>query len=135
VKVAVFNNADGGVSVVIPAQNTRMSEAEILDRDAPGAVHVDVAALPVDRTFRRAWRLSGGAVVVDAAAALAMAHEMRRAKRDADFEPLDREATIPAKARGAETARQAIRDRYAKVQTDMDAAPDVAALRALVKSL
>jgi len=121
--------------VVIPAQNARMSEAQILERDAPGAVQIDADTLPIDRTFRCAWRLSCGAVVEDRTTALALAHDCRRAKRDAEFAPLDREATIPAKARDAETARQVIRAKYATVQKDMDAAPDVDALRTIVKGL
>lgn len=135
-KVAVFDNGAGGVSVIVPAPKSRLSAAEIFAKDAPaGAVQVDAATLPVDRTFRAAWRLAGGAVVEDHAAALAMAHDMRRAKRDAELAPLDREVTVPGKEASAEAARQAVRDRHAQVQIDMDAAPDVDALRALVKGL
>lgn len=57
-------------------------------------------------------------------------HEKRRAKRAAEFAPLDVEATIPAKAAQAEAARQAIRDKYAAMQAAIDAAGTVDALKA-----
>lgn len=49
-------------------------------------------------------------------------HDMRRAKRAEEFAPLDIQATIPAKAEEAETARQIIRDKYAAIQSQIDAA-------------
>lgn len=49
-------------------------------------------------------------------------HEMRRAERAKEFAPLDVKATIPSEAAAAEAARQAIRDKYAVVQMEIDAA-------------
>ena len=49
-----------------------------------------------------------------------IAHDKRRAARSAEFAPLDIKATIPAEAQAAETARQAIRDKYATMQTAID---------------
>lgn len=54
--------------------------------------------------------------------AKAVAHDVRRAKRAEEFAPLDIKATIPAEAAAAEAARQAVRDKYAAVQTEIDAA-------------
>lgn len=54
--------------------------------------------------------------------AKAIGHDMRRAARAAEFAPLDVKATIPSEAEAAETARQAIRDKYAAIQTNIDAA-------------
>ena len=61
--------------------------------------------------------------------AKAIAHDIRRAKRAAEFAPLDVEATIPAKAASAEAARQAIRDKHAQIQADIDAATTVDKLK------
>lgn len=67
--------------------------------------------------------------------AKSIAHERRRAARAAEFAPLDIEATIPAKAAQAEAARQAIRDKYATLQTQMDAAKDIAGLKKIIEGL
>ena len=57
--------------------------------------------------------------------AKSVAHDMRRAARAAEFAPLDIKATIPSEAAAAEAARQFIRDKYASVQTAIDAATTV----------
>ena len=67
--------------------------------------------------------------------AKAFAHDKRRAVRAAEFAPLDIEATIPAKAAAAEAKRQAIRDADAVLQTQIDAALTVDALKALLDDL
>ena len=64
-----------------------------------------------------------------------IAHEVRRAKRAEEFAPLDVKATIPSEAVAAEEARAAIRAKYADVQTSIDAAADVDALKAIVEGL
>jgi hypothetical protein len=61
-----------------------------------------------------------------------IAHEKRRAARSAEFAPLDIKATIPSEAVAAEAARQLIRDKYAGLQIDIDAAADVVELKSLV---
>lgn len=53
--------------------------------------------------------------------ARAIAHDKRRAIRSVEFAPLDIEATIPAKAAAAEAKRQAVRDKYDRVQAQIDA--------------
>lgn len=57
--------------------------------------------------------------------AKAIGHDMRRAKRAEEFAPHDEVIAkrIPGKDEAeAEAARQAIRDKYAAVQTEIDAA-------------
>lgn len=67
--------------------------------------------------------------------AKAIVHDKRRAVRAAEFAPLDVKATIPSEAAAAEAARQAIRDKYAAIQSDIDAAPGVPELKLIVDSL
>ena len=67
--------------------------------------------------------------------AKAICHEKRRAARSAEFAPLDVKATIPSEATAAEAARQAVREKYATVQTQIDAASDVTALKTIVEGL
>ena len=61
--------------------------------------------------------------------AKAIAHDIRRAARAEEFKPLDVKATIPAEVAEAEAARQAIRDKYAQIQADIDAATTVDKLK------
>lgn len=59
---------------------------------------------------------------VDLDKAKEIGHEMRRAERAKEFAPLDVKVTIPSEAAAAEAARQAIRDKYATIQNEIDAA-------------
>lgn len=71
-------------------------------------------------------------IVIDINKAKAIAHDARRAARAAEFAPLDVKATIPSEAAAAEAARQAVRDKYAALQTQMDAAQTPEQLKALM---
>lgn len=57
-------------------------------------------------------------------------HDMRRAARAKEFAPLDIKATIPSEAAAAEAERQKIRDKYAAMQTAIDAAATPEAIKA-----
>lgn len=64
-------------------------------------------------------------IVINLDKAKTIAHEMRRAAREAEFAPHDAVIAkqIPgADAQQAELARQAIRDKYAAMQVAIDAA-------------
>ena len=64
-----------------------------------------------------------------------LVHDKRRAARSAEFAPLDVKATIPSEAVAAEAARQAVREKYAAIQADIDTAPGVPELKLIVESL
>lgn len=74
-------------------------------------------------------------IVINIDKAKAIAHDKRRAARAEEFAPLDIKATIPSEAAAAESARQAVREKYAAIQTNIDAAADVAALKTIVEAL
>ena len=61
-------------------------------------------------------------ITVDMTKAKAVAHDKRRQARAEEFAPLDIKATIPAEAEAAEAARQVVREKYATMQEQMDAA-------------
>jgi hypothetical protein len=64
-------------------------------------------------------------IVVNIDKAKAIGHDMRRAARAEEFKPHDEVIMkqIPGvDAQAAEAARQAIRDKYAAIQADIDAA-------------
>ena len=74
-------------------------------------------------------------IVIDLTKAKAITHDARRAARAQEFAPLDVKATIPSEAVAAEAARAAIRTKYADMQTAVDAAADVAALKTIMEQL
>ena len=74
-------------------------------------------------------------IVIDLTKAKAITHDKRRAARSAEFAPLDIKATIPSEAAAAEAARAAIRVKYADIQTAVDAAADVPALKGIMEQL
>ena len=74
-------------------------------------------------------------IIVNLAKAKTIVHDKRRAARAAEFAPLDIKATIPSEAAAAEAARQAIRDKYATMQTEIDAAPGVPELKLIADAL
>lgn len=61
-----------------------------------------------------------------------VAHQLRRDARAAEFAPLDIQATVPALSVQAEVARQAVRDKYAVMQEQIDAAQTVEEMKALL---
>lgn len=74
-------------------------------------------------------------IVIDIDKAKAITHDIRREARAAEFAPLDVKATIPSEAAAAEAARQAVREKYAAIQTDIDTAPGIAELKFIVEQL
>jgi len=62
-------------------------------------------------------------------------HEARRTKRAEEFSPLDVKATIPSEATAAEEARQAVRDKYAAIQSNIDNAQGVDELKAVLENM
>ncbi len=63
-------------------------------------------------------------ITVNIDKAKTIGHEIRRANRDAEFKPYDDAIAkqIPGQLEDAETARQAIRDKYAVIQTQINQA-------------
>ena len=54
----IFQNDEGGVSVIVPAPNSGLTIEQIAKKDVPaGKEHwiVDASEIPTDRTFRNAW--------------------------------------------------------------------------------
>jgi len=62
-------------------------------------------------------------------------HDIRRAKRTAEFAPLDIKATSPSEAAAAEAARQAVREKYAAIQADINAALGLPELKLIAEQL
>jgi hypothetical protein len=57
-KRIIYKTTDGGVAVIVPADECGLTIEEIASKDVPaGSPYkiVDVADIPTDRTFRNAW--------------------------------------------------------------------------------
>lgn len=67
--------------------------------------------------------------------AKAIAHDIRRANRTAEFSPLDIKATIPSEASAAEAARQVVREKYALLQEAIDSSQNISELKLIVDTL
>lgn len=74
-------------------------------------------------------------ITINITKAKSIAHDARRTARSAEFAPLDTKATIPSEAAAAEAARAVVRTKYAEMQTAVDAATDVAALKTIMEQL
>jgi hypothetical protein len=77
-------------------------------------------------------------IIINIEKAKDIAHEIRRAKRAEEFAPYDEVIMkqIPdVDATEAEASRQAIRDKYATIQTNINSIADVESLTTLVSEL
>lgn len=74
-------------------------------------------------------------ITVNINKAKAITHDIRRLARSSEFAPLDVKATIPSEAVAAEAARQAVREKYAAIQTNIDVAANVDELKIIVDLL
>jgi hypothetical protein len=77
-------------------------------------------------------------IEIDITKARAIAHDKRRAARSAEFSPLDEVIAkkIPGTdVQAVEVERQAVREKYATIQTQIDGAADVGALKTIVEGL
>ena len=54
----IYANDNGGISIVVPADNTDLTLEQIKDKDCPSGktvYTVDKSEIPTDRSFRDAW--------------------------------------------------------------------------------
>jgi hypothetical protein len=57
-KRIVYQNNEGGISIIVPAEECGLTIEEIAAKDVPAGKQyhiVDVSEIPTDRTFRGAW--------------------------------------------------------------------------------
>ena len=124
-KRIIFQNSEGGVSVIIPTESV-----ELALKDVPEGVAYEIVeddAIPADRFFRNAWVANGAAVDVDLGKAKDIGHDIRRQQRAEEFKPFDEiiAKQIPGlDATEAEASRAQIRFKYGLIQDVIDAASD-----------
>ena len=57
-KSLIYNNDEGGISIITPADNCELSLAQIIDKDVPNGKSYTIvpkSEVPTDRSFRNAW--------------------------------------------------------------------------------
>lgn len=137
-KRVVWTNPDGSVSVLVPAPGV---DEAVWRKDIPSGVNpieTDTDHMPKDRLFRAAWKASADGCTECPVKAKEVAHALRRAKRAAEFAPLDTAiaARIPGTDEAAlEAQRQAIRDKHANAQIRIDAAQSPKELKDVLETL
>jgi len=135
----IYTRPDGGVSVVTPVRNTlpvleSLTDAEIEQRawnklppDAIDPRFVEADAIPVDRSFREAWKADGAAIAHDMAKCREIHKERLRQLRAPKLAALDTEymradeAGDAAKKAEIAARKQALRD--------VTKAPEISAAR------
>lgn len=139
-KRIIYTKPDGGVAIIIPA-DCGLTVEQIAAKDVPAGAEfeiVDVSEIPSDRTFRAAWEKGAAGVVINVEKAREVAHDARRAKRAAEFAPLD--DAIAKQLPGVDIAevegqRNGVRVKYEKAQTDIDKAATVEEIKAVIGGL
>lgn len=133
----IFQNSQGGVSVIIPTGE--LSIEEVAAKDVPQGVAYEIVeddAIPSDRFFRNAWVANGAAVDVDLGKAKDIGHDIRRQQRAEEFKPYDEVIMkqIPgADAVAAEEARQQVRFKYALIQDAINVASTTDEIKAALE--
>jgi hypothetical protein len=138
----IYTRLDGGLSIVGPVRNTLggmlTTDAEIEQRawdklpdDAINPQYVDESVIPTDRTFRNAWVVEAGTVIVDIDKAKALTKDRLRAERKPLLEAQDVEFQR-AQETGADIAeiikeKQRLRD----ITKQVDALTSIDELKAL----
>ena len=123
-----------GVAIIHPTGE--LSIEECAKQSVPAGVPYSIVnddEIPTDRTFRNAWEKSGNTVTHNLTKCKAISHDKRRAARENEFAPLDKQATIPTMAAKAEKQRQVVREKYAVMQTSIDAATTVDELKTALR--
>lgn len=134
-KVAIYDNEDGGVSVVIPAPNVSFTEA--VKNAVPEGVQFRVMNkkdLP-EYLFRDAWIRVNKEVHINVERAKEKVHRLRRIAREEEFAPHDEIVMkqIPGKdAKKAEQERVKIRAKHAKIQDRIDACTSPDELKTII---
>jgi len=142
----IYANVDGAVSVVTPAPDAELTIEEIALKDVPDGLSyeiVDVADIPSDRTLRDSWFHDMSAapqkIGVDMIKAKNHTHSLRRKSREKELNPLDKEINIKVsnsvKVGQLESQRQALRDKYSVMQTDIDSCSDAGQLNIIINTM
>ena len=134
-KRIIYQNSEGGVSIIIPTESV-----ELALKDVPEGVAYEIVEesdIPSDRTFRSAWVMGDCCIEHDLEQCKDIAHNRRRAQREAEFAPFDDSIAkqIPGvDTTAAEEARQQIRFKYALIQDAIESASTTDEIKAALEA-
>ena len=117
-----------------------MAYAKVIDGNvAIASTQIDdswlaVTSLPEDKLFRSAFTLVGDEVVTDLLKAKEIAHDKRRAKRDAAYQAVDGGSQYIVVSAEGETKRQNVKTPDDAEQIAIDATNTVDELRELINA-
>ena len=138
----IYTKKGGSVSVVIPSPGYKGKMDDLAKKvinDASDDYEiVNVSEIPADRMFRNAWKRGeqGNKIGVDMDKAKNIFHNHRRIARDIEMKPHDDiiAKNIPgANIDQAEKERVKIRNKYEKIQADIDSCTTPESLKGVVK--
>ena len=132
-QVIIHTNEGGSATITRPTSSWKGTLDELATKMKLSNYEiVDDSKIPTDRTFRNAWVKGSGVVTEDVTKSKVIAHKTRREKRAEEFKPHDEIISLQvpgSDTSGAETARAAIRTKYATMQTNIDNATDIAGIK------
>ena len=135
----IYQNENGGLVLVSWPDDGRTAQS-VADKVVPESTPYKVvqqSALPAQKDLVDAWTY-GDTVGVDIPKAKLAAHKKRRAAREAEFRPHDAliAKQIPnMDTSGAEASRQVIRDKYATIQSNIDACTTAEQIQTICNTL
>jgi hypothetical protein len=142
----IYPTNGGGVAVIVPAPEWLAQEGNTLETLAETVVPagvtwriVDTSDLPIDRSFRNAWKLEDDQITEDWAKSVEITKNRLREERKPLFETADVKAMLDIEATGAvspETAalKQSLRDVTALADT-AESRDDLLALKAAASNI
>jgi len=143
-KRVIFDNGEGGVSILVPSPNCELSLEQIIDKDIPADRSKDTleaSDLPTDRTYRSAWTKGDRQVGINVEKAKALHKDKIRAVRDPLLAAEDvnymraDEAGNNSEKQAVRVRKQALRDVTNIVDTATITATDVNGVTAELKAV
>jgi len=143
-KRVIFDNGEGGVSILVPSPNCELSLEQIIDKDIPAGRSKDTleaSELPTDRTYRNAWTKGDRQVGINVEKAKALHKDKIRAVRDPLLAAEDvaymraDEAGNNSEKQAVRVRKQALRDVTNIVDTATITATDVNGVTAELKAV
>lgn len=119
--IVAFENEEGGVSVVYPADKTAIDDV-VASLDGKRLLVLDISHVPSDREFRGAWRLGESSIEFDMVSARDIKRDALRAERKPMLEELDiaaiRSLSSPEELVAIEAKKQKLRDAPASIRIE-----------------
>ena len=88
----IYKNDEGSLSIVIPSPTWNGTIEGLAKKDVPAGIaykSIDDNNIPEDRTFRNAWEIGGGAIVINMKKARDIKRNYLRIERQPLLEKLD----------------------------------------------